>query len=173
MTSRETILQLKDDRFAFKTLLKHFISSEKAIKEIVILATTKDDYPVQEHSSWLLMHVLDHKKESVSAYQHKIIDAFCDSQNQSVLRNLCNIMYKLPIIDYREGELLELLISHFKNLNNKVALHVYCLYKLKQFELKYPEIAPEINQLIALKEENDLPPSLKVAIRKYRTGKID
>lgn len=173
MNSREIILQLKDDRLAFNALVNHFTSSEKTINEIVTLATTKDDYPVQEHSSWLLMHVLELKKESIGKHQHLLIDAFCESKSQTVLRNLCNSLYKLPIIDYREGELLELLISHFKNVDNKVALHVYCLYKLKQFEVKYPEIAFEINQLIALKEENDLPPSLKVAIRKYRTRKID
>lgn len=170
MTPREIILQLKDDRFARQSILTHFIKNKARIEEMITLATTKDDYPVQEHSSWILIHATIENSSLIEPYQDKIIDAFLDSTNQSTLRNLCNVIGKLSLSEYKEGELLDALIAHLKNVDNKVALQVYSLEKINQFVKKYPEIKSEVKEIIELKKEVGLAPSMGRVVKDF--GKI-
>jgi hypothetical protein len=72
----------------------------------------------------------------------------------------------LPLIEYKESEFLDKLIDNIKDDSNKVALFVYSIYKLIQFTKKYPEIKPEIEGIISLKEE-PMKPAMKIGIRRY------
>lgn len=170
MTPREIILQLKDDRFARKSILSYFLTDKNTIKELIHLATIKDEYPVQEHSTWILIHTTENSRDLIEPYQNKIIDAFLESTNQTTLRNLCNVIGKLSLREYKEGELLDSLIAHLKNLDNKVALHVYSLEKINQFVKKYPEIKPEIKEILELKKEVGMAPSMGRVVKEF--GKI-
>lgn len=167
MTSKEIILQLKDDRYARQSILTHFLQDDSTIKDLIELSTTKDAYPIQEHSTWILIHASDLYPKKINVYQTLIIDAFLEADNQTTMRNLCKILSQLPLIEYKEGILLDQLISHFKNLDNKVALHVYCLEKLNQYVKKYPEIKSEIKEIIDLKKEQGLAPSMARVLKDF------
>lgn len=170
MIPKEIILQLKDDRFARQSILAHFTKNKVRIEELVQLASTIDEYPIQEHSTWILANATEQDKKSIAPYQELIIDAFLEAQNQTTLRNLCNVISRLPIIEYKEGILLDALIAHLKNVENKVALHVYSLEKINQFVKKYPEIKSEMEQIIELKREIGLAPSMGRVVKEF--GKI-
>lgn len=167
MTARDIILQLKSDRFSRPRILAHFVENNQRIEELIFLATNHDEHPVQEHASWILIHACEQEPLKLAKYQAQIIDGFFHASNQTTLRNLCNCICKLPLIEYKEGELLDCLISHFKNVDNKVALHVYSLHKINQFIKKYPEIKPEIAEILALKKENGLAPSMVQVVRNF------
>ncbi len=170
MLPREIILQLKDDRFTRQSILTHFVSNESTINDLVTLATTVDIYPVQEHSTWILTHATELNRSSILPYHSKIIDAFLESSNQTTLRNLCKVISILPIIEYKEGILLDALIAHLKNVENKVALQVISLEIINQFVKKYPEIKSEISEIIELKREVGLAPSMGRVVKEF--GKI-
>src|SRR5574343_144762 len=93
-------------------------------------------------------------------FQPQFIDWLFKSKNQSVLRNLWNTCSHLPLIDYKESEFLDQLIDFIKDDSNKVALFVYAMYKLIQFTKKYPEIKPEIEGIIELKQTVNIQPAV-------------
>lgn len=163
MNPKQRILSLQTDRNSRSALIDYFSKNKSTVEELITISTTKDVYPYQEYATWILSHVTKIKTQEVNAFQPQLIDAFLASDNQSCLRNICGVLKQLPIIDYKEGELLESLISHLKNESNKVALHVYSLYKLVQFAEKYHELTPEILQIMDIKKTLGLPPSIAVA----------
>jgi hypothetical protein len=74
---------------------------------------------------------------------------------------------EFPLTDYREGDFLDSLINHVKNEENKVALRVYCLYKLTSFIQRYPEIKVEIDAVLEIIQENPMSPFMKIGIRNF------
>lgn len=164
---KDLVLLLREDRSSRAMILARFLENPETGHQLVKLACTIDSYPIQEYSSWLLAHATEQKKAFIQPHQAEVIDAFIRSSDQTVLRNLCNVLYKLPLIDYKESELLECLMVRLRDESNKIALHVYALYKLVQFIKKYPDLKREIDELITLKSERDLPPSFSAAIRHY------
>lgn len=167
MTPTEIILQLKNDRHARASILAYFTENTQRIEELIALSTTISAYPIQEHATWILIHASDQKKKMVAPHQAHIIDAFLITNNQTTLRNLCKTLSQLDRIDYKEGILLDALIQHLKNPENNVALHVYCLEIINQFIKIYPEIGTEIKQIIAIKKEIGLQPSMNRVVREF------
>ena len=171
MDSKEIILQLKDNRNSRQSILSHFLQNESTITDLIQLSTNKDKYPIQEYSTWILIHASNKYPEKINTYQTNIIDAFLEAENQTTLRNLCKIISQLPLIEYKEGIVLQHLIYHFKNNDNKVALHVYCLEKLNQYIKKYPELKSETKEIIMLKEEQGIAPSMARVVREFEKMK--
>ena len=161
MNAKETILLLKDNRLAREDILNYFLVSPAKMAELVELSINPNPYPIQEHATWTLIHATAKRQSEFEKYQPRIIDHFLEispknpfeTGNQTVLRNLCKVLTQLPLIDYRDGELLDQLIVHLKNEDNKVALHAYSLLKINQFVKKHPELKPEIAEIIQLKKE--------------------
>jgi hypothetical protein len=143
-----------------------FIREPKYIQELVNVAISDISYPYPEYASWLLPHINKENDRLLIPFQEQLIDRILTSENQSVLRNLVNTIQSLPLIDYRESELLNRLINFISDDRNKVALFVYALYKLIQFVKKYPEIDFEIKSILSLKQE-PLKPAMRIAIRNY------
>lgn len=152
----------------FTRLANQFIENPSDIAELVEVSGSKEPHPYPEYASWLLIHITRKAPQLIESYQHKFIDTILRSSNQSVLRNLLNACVSLPLIEHEESAFLDRLLDFVKDDTNKVALQVYGLYKLEQFVEKYPEILPEINGILDLKEENNLQPAMRVAIRNYR-----
>ncbi|MCF8415057.1 MAG: hypothetical protein K9G40_02345 [Crocinitomicaceae bacterium] len=152
----------------FTRLANQFIEKPSDIAELVEVSGSKEPHPYPEYASWLLIHITRKAPQLIETYQHKFIDTILSSANQSVLRNLLNSCVSLPFIEHEESAFLDRLLDFVKDDTNKVALQVYGLYKLKQFVEKYPEILPEINGILDLKEENNLQPAMRFAIRNFR-----
>lgn len=119
------------------------------------------------HASWLLIHLAKADWTLLASNEHAFIDHFLVSTNQSILRNLLVTLLEFPLTDYREGEVLDALIAHLKNEEDKVALRVYSLYKLAEFVQRYPEIKTEIDAVLELIQVNPMSPAMKVGIRNF------
>ena len=152
----------------FKRLAIRFIENPSDISKLVEVAGSNEPHPYPEYASWLLVHITRKSPQLIEPFQHKFIDTILSSSNQSVLRNLLNSCVSLPLIEHEESAFLDRLLDFVKDDTNKVALQVYGLYKLEQFVEKYPEILPEINGILELKESEILQPAMRVAIRNFR-----
>ncbi len=172
------IIQLIDERQKtrnFTSLASQFVENPQKLEALINIALSDLNYPYPEYASWLLLHVAKANATLLEPFQTAIIDRILTCDNQSALRNLVSISTHLSLIEYKEGEFLDRLISIVKNNENKVALIVYSIYKLVDFTLKYPEIKHEIVEILKIKQENGLSPALRIGIRNYtiRTKKID
>lgn len=167
MSPTEIILQLKNDRHARASILAYFTENKKRIEELIALSTTISEYPIQEHATWILIHASDQHNKLVEPHLPEIIDAFLAARNQTTLRNLCKTLSLLPISEYKDGVLLDSVIGHLKNNDNNVALHVYSLEIINQFIRIYPEIKEEVKQIIDLKKEIGLQPSMNRVVREF------
>ena len=146
---------------------RNFVSHPEQIPELVDLALGSKKAPLPAHASWLLIHLAKADWTLLADYEHVFIDHFLVSTNQSILRNLLVTLLEFPLTDYRESEWLDALISHVKNEEDKVALRVYCLYKLTSFVQRYPEIKVEIDAVIELIQEHPMSPAMRVGIRNF------
>lgn len=151
----------------FPKLATRFIHEPNLIPDLVEIAISDLNHPFPESASWLLTHIVKTNPELLEPFQPQFIECLLQSKNQSVLRNLCNTSSKLPVIEYKESEFLDQLIEFIKDDSNKVALFVYAIYKLIQFTEKYPEIKPEIESIIELKQTVNILPAARIGIRNY------
>lgn len=124
-----------------------------SLKDLFELSITGRDYPIPEYSSWMLVHIVERKKELAVPIQNNLIDALFKTKNQTQLRNFTKAISFLPITDYRESDFLDLLLSFIQNSENKVALQVYSMRVLTQFVRKYPELENEIVEIIEINEK--------------------
>ena len=160
-----------NNMFLTRDFAKHvdvFVKDEKLLIDLVKTATSNLPHPYPEYGSWLITHIAKTQPQVLEKFQEDFIDCVMASKNQSVLRNLVNTTQLLPLIEYKESEYLDKLLTFIKDDSNNVALFVYSLYKLIQFTKKYPEIKNEIEGVLLLKPQ-EMKPSMRVAIRKYKT----
>lgn len=133
--------------------VQEMISDRVFREEVLQCIWNLDAYPYKEYASWMLIHLLKSKKIDGQALYPQLVDVLFKTEDQSVLRNVVCSLDLLKITDYRESELIDLLISFIQNSSNKVALQVYSMRVLVQFCHRYPELKSEIEQLIALNSE--------------------
>jgi hypothetical protein len=166
MTVEEALInRFKEPKFT--EWHRNFVSHPEQIPDLVELALGSKKAPLPAHASWLLIHLAKADWTLLASYEHAFIDHFLVSTNQSILRNLLVALLEFPLTDYRESDFLDSLITHVKNEVNKVALRVYCLYKLVQFVQQYPEIKQEVDAVIELIQEHPMSPAMKVGIRNF------
>ncbi|HLU86998.1 MAG TPA: hypothetical protein VKZ44_04525 [Taishania sp.] len=148
-------------------VMHYFMERIYRIETLIKYAGSKEAYPLPDYASWVIAHLAKEFPERLKDHQPLIIDAFFESDNQTVLRNLSVALILLPLAEYREGELYDKLIAHLLNNDNKVALHVNCIHKLIQFAQKYPELVNEIADSIEIRLENNKQASLISASKKF------
>lgn len=166
MTVEEALIhRFKEPKFT--EWHRNFVSHPEQIPDLVELALGSKVAPLPAHASWLLIHLAKADWSLLASYEHAFIDHFLVSTNQSILRNLLVTLLEFPLTDYRESEVLDALIAHLKNEEDKVALRVYSLYKLVEFVKLYPEIKTEIDAVLELIQENPMSPAMKVGIRNF------
>lgn len=149
MDIREKILEIRTtfDKSAF---VDYFVSRPKELDELMNCIFNLEEYPFKEYASWILIHVSQSGKVDLSPYYTRMIDVLFKTDDQTVLRNVTRALHDFDVIDYRESEFIDLLISFIQNYENKVALQVYSIYLLTQFVKRYPELKEEITEIIAL-----------------------
>jgi hypothetical protein len=145
---------IQDFRWAMdrSKLLGPFKKDPKMLDSLVKVVENLEEYPLPEYGSYALTH-LQKQKVDLTKYRKQFIDTIFKTDNQSVLRNLVNILQQQELSDYRESELIDLLIGFLNDPKNKVALHVYSIYFLLKFIHKYPELKDEVEQVIELNSE--------------------
>lgn len=145
-----------------------FINDPSLIPELVELATSKLSHPFPEYSSWLLSHVSKQAPVLVQPYYKKVLPTLFITQNETVKRNLLGVVKYLPLLPYKEGELLDLLLVWIANPACKPAVFMYGLEKLCQICLKYPEIYHEIDEIIKLRSSHEITPAMRASIKKFQ-----
>ena len=153
---RDKILEAKEAR-DFVELRKYFDQHPEGIKLLVQVVVNEEEYPLKEYSSWILVHLCKSHAERVRPFYNQFVDHLFISKDQTVLRNVANIISHLKIQDYRESELIDVLISFIQEHSHKVALHVYSMQILALFVLKYPELKKEIVEILELHDKNKTP----------------
>lgn len=146
-------------------LLGPFKKDVKKIDHLVQITANLEEYPLKEYASYALTH-LQKQGADLTKYRKVFIDTLFVTENQTVLRNLTYLLHHLEYTDYRESELLDLLISFLNNAKNKVALHVYSIYLLIQFVQQYPELKDEVREVI-LYNSMGKTPAYRIAIRNF------
>lgn len=149
-------------------VLHYFLERKYGIETLLKYSASQEAYPLPDYSSWVITHLVKEFPEHMYDYQPMIIDAFMETTNQTVLRNLAVGFILMPLIEYKEGEFYDLLIQHLLNPDNKVALHVNCIYKLIQFAKKYPELTQEIWSCIEIRIASNKQASLMAASRTFQ-----
>lgn len=158
---------LEDFRWAMdrQKLLGPFLADSKKVDALVQITSNLEEYPLKEYASYALTH-LQKQGVDLSKYRKIFIDTLFKTDNQSVLRNLANMLYQMKPTDYRESELLDLLLSFLNDSKNKVALHVYSIYNLIHFVKKYPELEDEIRAVI-MHNSKGKTAAYRIAIRNF------
>lgn len=165
MEIREKVLGIRTER-NFETFQKYFLEHPSEYKNLIELINTKEAYPIPEYASWILTHLSKSDVSKVQTFYKTIIDQLFVIENQSVRRNLINVIDHLTLTDYKESELIDLLISFIQDFENKVAVQVYSMQVLTKFIKKYPELKTEIEEVIHLNSENKSP-AYSAAMRKF------
>lgn len=148
-------------------VLQYFLERKYGVETLIKYAASNEAYPLPDYASWVITHLVKQFPNQLTDYQPQLIDAFLISDNQTVLRNITVGLTLLPLIEYREGELYDGLVRHLMNPDDKVALHVNCIYKLIQFAQKYPELIHEIQPVIEIRTEQNKQASLLSAAKKF------
>ncbi len=156
MNINSIVLEIKDGR-KFDSYQSYFKKNPSEVEELVTLVEEMAEYPLQEYASWILVHICKSQKELVAPFYSRCIEILFVNENQSVRRNILNVIQHLKISTYRESEFIDLLISFIQNFENKVATQVYSMHLLALFTLKYPEIKTEIIEIIQLHAEKKTP----------------
>jgi hypothetical protein len=169
MTAKDFILEFHTSR-DFKLFSSKVIQSPYLLEGIIELIINKTEYPFSEYSSWLLTHVVKENKDLLIPFQKEIMDLIiAGNNNQTVLRNCTNVMISIPLITYKESELIECYIGFIKNSNNKVALQVYSMYNLVKFVKKYPELKTELTSIVELYFQ-ERSPAYKGGVKNFLKG---
>jgi len=144
-----------------------FIEKPELISELIEISFSNKKYPIPEYGSWWLFHISRSEPSLLQPHHELLIDCVLTTENGSVLRNSLGVLLELPLIEYKEGHLLDRLFYLLKQDVYKVAIHVYSLYLLIEFTKKYPDIKQEIIEILKIKEANPHTPALKMGIKNY------
>jgi hypothetical protein len=132
------------------------------------LATSHLEHPFPEYASWLLTHVTKQAPDLVQPYYKKILPVMLVTTNHTVQRNLLGVIKYLPLLAYKEGELLDTLLKWIALPGCKPAIFMYGLEKLFQYGKKYPELYFEIEAIINLRTVDEITPAMRATIKKFR-----
>lgn len=148
-------------------VIQEFRQHPERYDSLHFLATTKTEYPYQEYASWLSGHVIEefYNKQGEEKIQ-EVIDAYLDSSNQSVKRNLLKII-KAVHTDYRSGELLERAFLILAAPDEAIALRSYSFHYLLDLLKIYPELATEIDAIIEQKPELFTSGAMRSCLKRY------
>lgn len=149
MDIRDYVIDIRKERNK-SAFTDHFRSNPDQIKKLIPLITNLEEYPYKEYASWILTHLCRSEHFDMQDYYEVLVDTLFKTKDQTVLRNVTNCISYLHVTSYRESDFIDLLISFIQDHSNKVALHVYSIYVLIQFVQKYPELKPEIEEIIEL-----------------------
>ncbi len=156
MEIRELLLGLKTDR-NFDLIRSYFRKSPEKLPLLIDLINDSEKYPFASYASWALTHLCKTQVKDIQPHYKKIVDALFVIKDQSARRNLLCTLDHLSLTSYKEGKLLDKLVGFIENHENKVAVHVYAMRLLAKLVKKYPELKPEMVELLGLYAENKTP----------------
>jgi len=152
-----------EDKSAY---INYFTSDPKKLDRLLRCIYQLEAYPIKEYSSWMLVHILRSKKVDGRPFYNDLLDTLFKTDNQSVLRNVANCIMEIGLQEYRESELIDLLLGFINDASNKVALQMYSMRLLMKICDKYPELISEVREVIHLNSEGKTA-AYKVGMRDF------
>lgn len=151
-------------------MISEFKSAPERWVALHEIAITKAEYPFQEYASWLCGHLTDefylnHNPERIEA----IIDAWLQTENQSVRRNLLKIMLAVSS-EHRSGEVLDRLLHNISSPNEAIAVRSYSFHMLMNYLKEHPDLRFEIDTIIDSFPELFKVPAMQSCLKRYRKG---
>lgn len=166
MSARDFLVEFRSTR-DFKTTIPVLLENEQLRNE-VFRCIGSTEYPLPEYGSWLAIHFFQkHPKLFSKEICDFMIDILLKTENHSVQRNICTILwnYKLDL-----SENTELLDKFFDFLINPESLPALRIHALKNIEIhylkKYPELLNELFSVMEMLQEQTLP-SMQSMIRNF------
>ncbi|MCR9173109.1 MAG: hypothetical protein NXI10_11480 [bacterium] len=162
---REQILAFRwgRDKSAY---INYFTDQPERLEGLLECIYSLEKYPIKEYASYILTHILKSKKISGLPFYNDLADVLFKTDDQTVLRNVLNCLNEIGIQEYRESELFDLLLGFIADASNKVALQVYSIRWLIQICEKYPELVPEVREVIHINSEGKTA-AYKVGMRDF------
>ena len=167
---KDRILQFSKERNV-KLEVKYFLDHKDKLFDLVELLKSESNYPYPEYGSWLLCHLVKADKEIVNNYKPILIQLLNSSENNSLLRNLMNVLNVLPFKESENSALLDRCLHFIQDSSYKVALQVYSIYYIVNFIKVYPELKSELIQLVEIHYGNRSS-AYKAAVKKFKE-KVD
>lgn len=160
--SKERNIQLEVD---------YILANRERLNDLIALLKTELNYPYPEYASWLLCHLVKADIDLVDNYKSELIELLFSSKNNSLLRNVMNVLNVLPFNESENSELLNLCLSFIEDSYCKVALQVYAIYYILNFVMVYPGLKGEVIQLLEMNYANRSS-AYKAAVKKFKV-KVD
>ena len=148
----------KDGMIAF--LEKH----PEYVEEAIQLAIT-DKQPYSWRSAWLLWSVMAKKDSRFDNYIPAILKSIKDKQDGHQ-RELLKILYLLEIDEAYEGQLFDLCISLWENIQKKPSIRYTAFRFLVKITDKHPELLKELDFLLEPRYFETLSPGIKKGVYK-------
>ena len=143
-----------------------FLADPKRLERMMQCIYDQEPYPYKEYGSWLFSHMVKNKSVDGLPYYNRLVDTMFETEDQTLLRNVANCLLYISVQEYRESELFDLLLGFVNNASNKVALQMYAIRMLMQLCEKYPELIPEVREVIHLNKEGKTA-AYNVAVRDF------
>ncbi len=167
---KDRIIRFSKERNV-KLEVEYFLAHEDQLLDFIELLKSDPNYPYPEYGSWLLCHLVKADNELVSKYKSELIQLLHTSENNSLLRNLMNVLNTLPFNESENSVLLDRCLSFIQESSYKVALQVYSIYYLVNYIKVYPELKGELLQMIEI-HYNNRSSAYRAAVRKFKV-KVD
>lgn len=125
-----------------------------------------NEYPFPEYASWIAQHFFKQYPELLPDWIPFVRKVLLETTNHSVQRNLAHLFLNEPLPVSDDGELLNLFLSFLESPQALPALKYSAFRSIeKQYFAKYPELIPEVGELLFMHKE-DLRPSIQ-SLRRY------
>ena len=148
----------KDEMVAF--LKKHPEYFEEAIQLAI-----SDKQPYSWRSAWLLWSVMTKNDSRFDNYIPAILQSIKDKQDGHQ-RELLKILYLLEIDEAYEGQLFDLCISLWENIEKKPSIRYTAFRFLVKITNKHPELRRELDFLLEPRYFETLSPGVKKGVFK-------
>jgi len=154
--SIRNLIEEKYRTIGFQKYARLVPENPESMPELVDIATAGEPEPFSRYASWLLFHVARENELLVQPYYNQILDSILVTHNPSVLRILIGVNLCLPLAEYKQGELLDLLMKIVADPDSKPGLVHYAVQRLVDFIALYPELRQEVMLSLELREEMGL-----------------
>ncbi len=122
-----------DDKKRFKELMKLFFVN---------------DYRMNQRASWAVLITIQKKPNLIQPYLSKMLKKLDEDVHDAVIRNTIRIFEDIDIPESLEGFLYDKCMHYLNGMDYPVAIKAFSLTVAARIALKYPDLQPEILEII-------------------------
>lgn len=148
-------------------LVKLIKNDEKLFDETLGLATNREKEDTGWRAAWIINHVIRENDHRIIPFAPHIVEIIKEKEDGHQ-RELLKIIEKLDYDEKWEGNLLELSIDIWKQVNKSPSLRIVAWRIILQLAEKYPELRSEIEFLSDDRYVETLSPGIRYSFLKLR-----